>query len=337
MSYVRPVGTGTSTDPSADGDGHDGTLEQDRLPPFEIRHLAALVAVAKEGSFRVAGRRLGYVQSAVSRQIATLEDVAGTRLVERSRGANDVRLTQAGEILLGHAEVLLARQVAARADLTQLATGEAGAVRVGVPEGIGHRVLRAALAAYRRQRSGARVEASEFPSDAPLFELVEQGELDLGLAVLPLPPGPFAHRTLLKVRWLLAVPSRWRIPRHEGAVRLIDLAGKPLIERHDERTGPSLGAHLQAAGHQPNVVYRTDIDETVRGLVAAGVGAALMPAFSVPEDDPATTVLPLEDLALTQMIGLFWHRERVLATAALDFRAITCEVCGRLDPQAGSD
>lgn len=329
MSYLRPVGTPAQPEAS-------DPLAPDRVPPFEPRHLAALVAVAKAGSFRLAGQRLGYVQSAVSRQIATLEEVAGTRLVERARGANEVRLTQAGTVLLGHAEVMLARQSAARADLTRLATGEVGAVRIGVPQGVGTRLLRTALWAHRRQRPGARVEASEFSSDTPLFELVEQGELDLGLAVLPLAPGPFEHRNLLRVRWLVAVPQRWRLPRVAGALPLAELAGRPLVERHDERLAPSLARHLREGGHVADVVFRTDVDETVRGLVAAGAGAALMPAFSTAGSDPAIEVARLEDHAPTQVISLFWHRARLLSPAAESLRAIVCEICGRLDRPAAA-
>jgi len=311
-----------------------GAAVEREAPPFEPRHLAALVAVARTGSFRVAGERLGYVQSAVSRQIATLEETAGTRLVERARGANDVRLTHAGEVLMGHAEALLARQAAARADLSQLAQGERGAVRVGVLQGVGHRVLRTALAAYRRRRPEARVEASEFPTDAPLFELVEQGELDLALAALPLADGPFERCSLVRVRWVLALPASWRLRREDGSVRLADLAGRPLIGRHEERSGPSLETYVEAIGLPADVVFRTDIDETMRGLVAGGVGAALLPSFSVPDDDEAIVVAPLDDVTLTQGVGIFWHRERTLSAAATELRAITCEVCGRVEPAA---
>jgi DNA-binding transcriptional LysR family regulator len=314
----------------------DDAAEHDRLPPFEPRHLAALVAVASTGSFRVAGERLGYVQSAVSRQIAALEEAAGMRLVERAPGANEVRLTQAGEVLLTHAEAMLAHQAAARADLVQLAEGEIGAVRIGVLQGVGHRVIRAAIAAFRKRRPEARVEASEFPSDAPLFELVEEGQLDMGLAALPLADGPFEQRSLLRVRWVLAMPATWRVPRHDGGVQLADLAGRPLVGRHDERSGPSLEHLLQSANLDANVVFRTDIDDTVRGLVAAGVGAALLPAFSVPQDDDAITVAPLHDTMLARVVGLFWHRERLLSAAANEFREITYEVCGRLDAGAAA-
>lgn len=314
--------------------GAESAAERDRSPAFEARHLAALVAVAKARSFRIAGEQLGYVQSAVSRQIATLEEVAGTRLVERAPGANEIGLTPAGELMVRHAEALLARQAAARADLDQLAAGETGAVRIGVPQGVGHRLLRRVLAEFRTRRPHAQVQASEFPTDAPLFELVELGQLDLALASLPLAPGPFEHCSLLRVRWVLAAPSHWPIAQRGDALRIADLAGKPLVGRHDERCGPPLEARLRAAGHEPYVVFRTDLDDTVRALVGAGVGAGLLPTFGVDPHDAGIATRPLEDLQLNVSVALVWHRERVLSPAAEALRDVVRETCGRGEAQA---
>ena len=74
---------------------------------LDVRRLRVLRAVAAHGSFSAAAEALAFTQPAVSRQIATLETEAGTRLVERS--ARGVRLTQAGELLVGHADVILDR------------------------------------------------------------------------------------------------------------------------------------------------------------------------------------------------------------------------------------
>src|SRR6478752_3639108 len=87
---------------------------------IEMRHLVALDAVAREGSFRRAATRLGYVQSAISHQIAALEGLIGKRLIERSRGTRPLALTPAGEILLAHTDALIARVRAAQADLAAL-------------------------------------------------------------------------------------------------------------------------------------------------------------------------------------------------------------------------
>jgi DNA-binding transcriptional LysR family regulator len=91
-------------------------------PGVELRHLAALEAVATEGSFRGAGVRLGYAQPAISQQIAALEAAVGTRLIDRHRGRGGVALTEAGELLLRHATDIAARLRTARAELQALQT-----------------------------------------------------------------------------------------------------------------------------------------------------------------------------------------------------------------------
>src|SRR5215216_1707995 len=101
-------------------------MEADRLLGVELRHLLALRAVAREGSFGSAARALGYTQSAVSQQIAGLERAVGERLVERPGGPRPVSLTEAGRLLLRHADAIVARMQAAQADLAAYSQGAAG-------------------------------------------------------------------------------------------------------------------------------------------------------------------------------------------------------------------
>src|SRR5437868_13585139 len=106
-------------------------MEPDRWLGIELRHLIALEAVSREGSFGRAAGRLGYTQSAVSQQIAMLERIVGERLVERPGGPRPISLTEAGELLLRHAQSIVSRLEAAHADLAALRAGEAGAPRAG--------------------------------------------------------------------------------------------------------------------------------------------------------------------------------------------------------------
>src|SRR5690348_16451037 len=80
---------------------------------IELRHFAALQAIAAEGSFGRAAERLGYTQSAISQQLATLERIVGEQLVERPGGPRPVSLTEAGRLLLRHADSLVDRLEAA--------------------------------------------------------------------------------------------------------------------------------------------------------------------------------------------------------------------------------
>ena len=76
---------------------------------IELRHLMALDAVARHGSFNAAAEELGYTQSAVSQQINSLEQIVGRPVFERSRGPGTVTTTEVGRVLLGHAQAVLAR------------------------------------------------------------------------------------------------------------------------------------------------------------------------------------------------------------------------------------
>jgi len=127
-------------------------MEPDRWLGVELRHLAALQALAHEGSFGRAAEALGYTQSAISQQIATLERIVGEQLVERPGGPRAVSLTEAGELLLRHADSIMARLQAAQADLAAYAEGAAGPLRVGIYQSVGARKGRQRLAqASKRQ------------------------------------------------------------------------------------------------------------------------------------------------------------------------------------------
>src|SRR5438309_5548317 len=116
-------------------------MEPDRWLGIELRHLTALEAVAREGSFGRAASSLGYTQSAVSQQIATLERIVGQRLIDRPGGPRPVSLTEAGELLLRHADAIAARLSAAQADLLALDAGESGPLRIGTYQSVGARIL----------------------------------------------------------------------------------------------------------------------------------------------------------------------------------------------------
>src|SRR5207245_91804 len=104
---------------------------------LELRHLIALKAIADEGSFGRAATSLGYTQSAISQQIAGLERIVGQRLIDRPGGPRPIFLTDAGRLLLKHADGIAARLLAAQADLAALGAGDAGPLRVGTYQSVG--------------------------------------------------------------------------------------------------------------------------------------------------------------------------------------------------------
>src|ERR671933_1259216 len=134
----------------------------------ELRHLAALQALAEEGSFGRAAHKLGYTQSAISQQIATLERVVGERLVERPGGPRPIALTEAGRLLLRHAESIMARLQAAQADLAALSAGEAGSLRVGTFQSVGAKILPEGMRRFATAWPDVEIELRESHSDEHL-------------------------------------------------------------------------------------------------------------------------------------------------------------------------
>src|SRR3954463_2479743 len=128
---------------------------------LEIRHLQALEAVAREGSFRGAAQRLGYVQSAISHQILALERGVGTTLVPRTPGSRRSALTPAGEAVLEHASAILARVRAAQVDLTAIAEGREAVLRVGSFQNLAALLVTPILPRLRAVLSVGSVEVVE--------------------------------------------------------------------------------------------------------------------------------------------------------------------------------
>jgi DNA-binding transcriptional LysR family regulator len=303
----------------------------DHSAGIEIRHLSALEAVAEEGSFRRAAARLGYVQSAISEQIAVLERIVGQRLVERSRGSGPVELTEAGEVLLGHAKAVVARVKAAEADLAARVDGSAGSLRLGIYQSVGARIVPRLLPRYARDWPDVRVLPRESPTDAGLFELVERGELELSFADMPLHPGPFESIELLDDPYVLLVAADSPLAQ-ATSVGLDELAGLPLIGHWTCRVLPRVEAELRARGLEPNFVFRSDIISTVQALVGAGVGSAIIPRLGVDPADERTAVVELAKAVPVQprVISLFWHRDRYSSPAAIGFVEAAQEVCAEI-------
>src|ERR1700740_201268 len=173
-----------------------------------LRHLAALEAVARTRSFGRAARELGYTQSAVSQQIAQLERIVGQRLFDRPGGPRRGEPTEAGLLLLGHADAIVAQIDAARADMAALSEGAAGTLRVGIYQSVGARLLPALVRRFRAQWPRVRVRGREESSADDLLRLLEHGELDLSFADLPLREGPFEWAELLQDPYVLLVSAR---------------------------------------------------------------------------------------------------------------------------------
>ncbi len=296
----------------------------------ELRHLAALDAVAHEGSFGRAAKRLGYTQSAVSQQIAALERAVGERLLERPGGPRAVSLTEAGTLLLRHAEAIVARLEAARADMAALRAGEMGTLRVATYQSVGARVLPAVMRRFRSEWPGITLQLSEPNTDPELYLVVERGEVDLAFTSVPLPDGPFEAQPLMSDPYVLMAPADHDLATR-GSASLADVADLPLIGSSQCASGTVVEEELASAGYDVEFGFRSDDNGTVQGLVAAGYGVALVPLLAVTPGDDRVAVLHLEPPVPPRTIAVVWHRDRHRSPAARAFVAIAREVSAEVE------
>jgi molybdate transport repressor ModE-like protein len=304
-------------------------MRDDQWLGIELRHLAALEAVAGEGSFRRAAAKLGYVQSAISQQIAALERIAGQRLIERSRGGGRVSLTEAGELVLRHADVILSRLRAAEADVAALAGGGAAHLRVGITESVGIRVLPELLQQFTAEWPDVRLHPTEAGSDLPLYEAVERGDLDLSFVELPAPPGPFETVELLVDPYVVVLRSD--SPLADRELTLADLGTVPLVGHTRCRGLARVEAQLRARGIEPDFAFRSEVNATIQALAGAGVGAGVLPALAVDPANERTTMRELPGIP-PRRLAIARHRDRYYSPAAQTFVAgaqSICEAIGR--------
>ena len=250
--------------------------------------LRVLKEVAYRGSFSSAAEALSYTQSAISQQIAALEAEAGMALLERHpRG---VSLTAAGQTLVGHAEGILAGLDAAEAALSEIAGLRGGRLRVASFPTAGATLMPVAIATFRSSHPDVELTLAEAEPEA-IIPRLRAGELDLALlfefAGERLREEDIDRAELLEDPMYLALPREHRLAG-KGRLRLEDLHGESWVQT--SRSSPcarQVVRSCHAAGFEPSVSFETDDYQTVQGLVAAGVGVALIPelALSVVRDD----------------------------------------------------
>lgn len=296
-------------------------------PGIELRHLFALSAVSQAGSFHGAALLLGYTQSTVSEQIAILERIVGQRLIDRPGGPKQVSLTPAGRILLGHTRAVVDRLQAAEADMRAFSTGEAGTLGVGAYQSASRQILPPLLLRFSAAWPRIDVRLTESADDGDFFPLIRSGELDLTFAIYPIPDGPFEAIELLADPYVLVVLESSPLAARETPLSLHDTVGLRLLGFRQRRSLAPIESHLRARGIDGQIAFHSDDYGTLEALVAAGLGAAIVPRLTVSRSDPRIVVLALEDDLPVRRIALVWHRDRHRSSATEAFIAEARQVC----------
>ncbi|MFH8623829.1 LysR family transcriptional regulator [Streptomyces vietnamensis] len=247
---------------------------------IEARHLRVLRAVAATGSFSAAARELGCTQPAVSQQMKALEASAGTPLLIRT--GREMRLTQAGEVLVRHASGILAGLTAAEEEVAAIAGLRAGRVRlVSFPSG-SSTLVPTALAALRAAHPGTRVSLVEAEPPRSI-EMLREGDCDIALAFRygagQAEWDDLVVRPLLADRLVGLVPEGHRLAG-AGSVGIAELADESWIAGCP-RCRRQLVDVCEDAGFTPRIDFATDDYPAVVGLVGAGLGVAVLPELAI--------------------------------------------------------
>jgi len=251
---------------------------------LDVRRLRVLKEVAAKGSFSAAAESLAYTQSAVSQQIAALEREAGVTLVDRS--ARGVRLTDAGRVLVGHTEAILARLADAESELEALSGLRAGRLRLGAFASAGATIMPAAIACFRERHPGVEVTlVPAEPDDA--IVAVKAGDLDVALDISTTwskSDGDGVERThLLDDPMYLVLPAAHPAAERRK-VRLEELADESWILGSVDASCPDsqiLERACRSAGFEPLIAFNSDDYNAIQGFVAAGVGVSLIPDLAL--------------------------------------------------------
>jgi DNA-binding transcriptional LysR family regulator len=277
---------------------------------LDVKRLRVLREVAARGSFSAAAESLSYTQSAVSQQIAALEREAGTLLVERN--ARGVRLTDAGEVLVGHADAILARLAAAERDLEAIAGLRGGTLRVATFASAGGSIVPLAVSRFRERHPGVELTLLPAEPDESLA-LLKTGDVDVAISVdaafAPIADADLDLRHILDDPMFVVLP-RGHALADKARLRLDDLDGEAWILGTSSATCPDTAIMLRAcatAGMEPRVAFQSDDYTAIQGFIAAGVGVALIPDLAL--------VSVRDDIAVRELHGTAPHRRIIAATS----------------------
>jgi DNA-binding transcriptional LysR family regulator len=250
------------------------------MAELSLTGLGVLRAVAEQGSFTAAARSLGYTQSAVSRQVAGLEDAAGTALFERTpRG---VRLTEAGDVLLQHAGTVLDELAAAQRELAGMAELATGRLGVGAfPTAMAALVPRA-LAEFRDRLPTVRIGLREGVTSSQVKRLLS-GIVDV-VVIGALPGAPETLDDRVAIEHLIVDPLLLAVGRGHPLARrrsidIDDLADERWIAGSSKASDSMIGA-WQWAEWRPRIDLIAKEWTAKLGLVAAGLGVTLVPGLA---------------------------------------------------------
>ncbi len=284
---------------------------------MELYQLAYFIEIARQKNFTRAAERLRIAQPALSQQMKNLEAELGTPLFVRGR--KQTHLTAAGEALLPRAEALLAQAEGAKQTVAEVAQLRGGRLVVATIPSVSACWLPEVIRGFRQQHPKVELLLVEESSER-VAELVESGRAELGFLQLPVSKELYDVRDLVTEAFVALVSTKHPIARQKS-IRLAQLAAESFVFYKGRARDTALAA-CRAAGFEPRIACESGELETVRALVGAGLGLAIVPELAARTPQKGLTVVRLREPRVERTLGLIARRGHPWSAAARAFVAL---------------
>ncbi|XNQ39716.1 LysR family transcriptional regulator [Bacillus sp. 1P10SD] len=241
---------------------------------LELRQLRLFIEVAKHKSITKAAENMHISQPALSKSIMALEDELGMTLIIRTNKTSD--LTDAGKVVLEYAirmTVLVDEMKTTLIDMTNLSRGQ---INIGLPPFIGSLFFPRVMAKFHHAFPNIELNITEY-GGARVVKSVEEGEFELGVAVLPIDEQQFSVYPIVEEEMRLVVYKDHRLSDREE-VELKELKDEEFIFYHEEfALNQIMRNHFIAAGFEPKILFKSSQWDLMTEMVAANLGITILP------------------------------------------------------------
>ncbi|WP_044877859.1 LysR family transcriptional regulator [Paenibacillus sp. IHBB 10380] len=286
---------------------------------MELRQLHYFMKVAQKEHVTQAAEELHVAQSAVSRQIHQLEEELGVNLFMQ-KGRN-LQLTPVGQLFCKRVETLMKDLDKAVAEIHEFLDPERGEIRIGFPHSLGIHLIPSVVAEFRKRYPNVRFRFKQgmYPS---LIRDVISAEVDLAF-ISPFPDGhDQVDGDVVLTEELFAIMHPSHPLAQEESIHLSQLKeDKFILFSKGYSLRPIVWQACLEAGFTPQIAFEGEETDTIRGLVAAGMGVSLLPEMAFFQSNPMQPAkVRISEPRITRTIGLIHRSDDKLPLVAQAFR-----------------
>ena len=278
---------------------------------MDIQNLQAFISVYEQQSFSRAAEQLNLTQPAISKRIAALEQNYSTTLFNRI--GKSIRLTEAGELLLPSARMIIEEIKRSHQSIQSLSGELGGELRLATSHHIGLHRLPPVLRAYSAAHENVELDL-HFMDSEQACEMIETGELELAIVTLPRDASKNLITELIWHDPLVIVAGKTHALAEKKHISTADLIQHPaILPSHETFTRSMIEQQLKLT-QLPPIALETNYLETIKMMVSIGLGWGVLPKSMVNDE---LVEFSIDDVKMSRELGAVYHRNRTLSSASI--------------------